>query len=128
MKTQRTETGYKLGDLEATGLSPRECQILVMRGQGLREKECARELGCSVANIKNRTANIFYKLQANNMNAAIVKAIRVGYLKVMTLCLVFVLGTNATVISKQTFARNGNPHRTQLRQSRRRNEYMEAIA
>jgi DNA-binding CsgD family transcriptional regulator len=127
----RTETGYKLNDIEAGGLTPRECQILLMRCHGLQNKECARELNCSESNVKNRVVNIFYKLNCHNMPEAIIKAMQSGYLRLLSLLFVLIVAiTFPTADNQQLFSRNGRPSRTQQsRQQRRREVFdLEAIA
>lgn len=131
MTIKRTKTGYQLNNIEAGGLSPRECQILLMRCHGMRNKECARELNCSESNIKNRVVNIFFKLQAHNMNEAITKAMHVGYLRFLSLLVVLLIAlTFPTLDNHQLLSRSGRPARTQqMRQQRRREVFdWEAIA
>jgi DNA-binding CsgD family transcriptional regulator len=128
---KRTENGYSLNKIEAGGLSPRECQILLMRCQGMRNKECARELNCSESNIKNRVVNIFYKLNCHNMNEAITKALHIGYLRFLSLLVVSLVAmTFPSVDNQQLFSRNGRPSRTQQSRQQRRREVFdwEAIA
>jgi DNA-binding CsgD family transcriptional regulator len=123
MKTIKTERGYQLNHIEAGGLSPRECQIILMRCQGLRNKECARELNCSEANIKNRVVNIFYKLQANNMNEAIAKAFHSGHLRFMSFLVVCLIAMSfPTADNQQYLSRNGKPARTQQSRTQRRRD------
>jgi DNA-binding CsgD family transcriptional regulator len=120
---KRTKTGYQLNHIEAGGLSPRECQILLMRCHGMRNKECARELNCSEANIKNRVVNIFYKLKCHNMNEAITKALHIGYLRFMSLFVVSLIAMSfPTADNQQYLTRNGKPARTQQSRTQRRRE------
>lgn len=123
MTIKRTENGYQLNHIEAGGLSPRECQILLMRCHGMRNKECAQALNCSESNIKNRVVNIFYKLQAHNMNEAIIKAMHIGYLRFLSLLVVLLVAmTFPTADNHQLFSRNGRPSRTQQSRQQRRRE------
>jgi DNA-binding CsgD family transcriptional regulator len=127
---KRTENGYSLNKIEAGGLSPRECQILLMRCQGMRNKQCAIELNCSESNIKNRVVSIFCKLKAQNMNDAIIKAIHSGYLRIMSLLIIALIALSFPTDNQQYLSRAGRTPRTQQSRQQRRREIfeLEAIA
>jgi DNA-binding NarL/FixJ family response regulator len=47
-------------------LSPRECEVALLVGRGLANKEIARELRLSLGTVKIHVHNIFLKLGAQN--------------------------------------------------------------
>ena len=60
------------------------------------EKMTARALGCSVDNVKNIRAAVFYKLHAPNITAAVAECFKRGHLKyipALFLCIVTAIGT-----------------------------------
>lgn len=94
MKTRilRTDTGYQLGKLHASGLSPRECQTLLLRATGASISECALELNIGKSSVQDRVTNMFFKLRADSTPELITKAFQNGFLKFLTLLAVIHLG------------------------------------
>lgn len=86
-RIMRTDTGYRLGDLEATGLTPRESQVALLRANGASVKECAQILCCSTSNIRQITDSLFYKLRANSAPELICKLIQSRRLQFVNLAL-----------------------------------------
>ena len=63
-------------------LTEREREVLTLIGQGLTNKEIARQLCISEKTVKNHIANIFSKLHVNDRTQAVLYAIRQGLVKV----------------------------------------------
>jgi DNA-binding NarL/FixJ family response regulator len=55
-------------------VSPREHQVAMLVGRGLRNKEIARELGLSVGTVKLHVHNILQKIGARNRYAVLLLA------------------------------------------------------
>lgn len=103
IKILRTHTGYQLGDLHATGLTPRESQALLLKTQGLSVGECAQLMNCSKASVQDRISTLFYKLNVNNTPELITKAFQSGFLKFLTL--IAALNLSAAVLNDHSFNR-----------------------
>lgn len=88
----RTETGYRLGDLEATGLTPRESQVLLLRAKGNSIAACAAALCCSQGNVRQITNTLFYKLRVNSAPALICKAFECKHLRALNLAAALLIG------------------------------------
>lgn len=86
-KILRTEDGYKLGNLVATGLAPRESQALLLRASGFSVDATAKAMNCGRSNVQDRIVNLFYKLHANSTTELVTKAFQHGFLKFLTLVL-----------------------------------------
>jgi DNA-binding CsgD family transcriptional regulator len=84
----RTDTGYQIGQLHATGLTPRQSQVLLLRAEGNQVKQCADALNCSSANVRQLLTELFYKLRANSSHELIARAFQAGHLRFLS---VFVL-------------------------------------
>lgn len=78
-KILRTENGYQLGNLEATGLAPRECQTLLLRANGASITECAQVMNCGKSTVQDRVTNMFYKLHVDSTPQLITKAFQSGF-------------------------------------------------
>ena len=116
----KTQEGYQLGNMLASGFSPRECQVLLMRAQGLSVKAIANAYNCSLNNIKSALSNMFLKTGAHNSTELITKAMQSGKLRFLSLLIALFFGLIPPT-DHQYFARNTRPARThQLRQMRRR--------
>jgi DNA-binding NarL/FixJ family response regulator len=63
-------------------LTQREFEVLGLVGQGLSNKEIARQLGISEKTVKNHISNIFSKLHVCDRTQAVLYAIRKGLVKV----------------------------------------------
>lgn len=69
-------------------LAPREEQALRLIAAGNSQKEAARVMGCSAANVRQCLAGCYYKLNVNRAPAAVAKAVRHGLiLLLVTQCL-----------------------------------------
>jgi DNA-binding CsgD family transcriptional regulator len=80
----RTDTGYQIGQLHATGLTPRQSQVLLLRAEGNQVKQCAHALNCSSANVRQLLAELFYKLRANSSHELIARAFQAGHLRFLS--------------------------------------------
>lgn len=78
-----TDNGFKLGNFVASGCSPLQNKVLLMRANGQSIKQVARNLGCSTGNIQQALNNLFFKLSANNTPEAIAKAFAKAYLRAL---------------------------------------------
>jgi DNA-binding CsgD family transcriptional regulator len=87
----RTQTGYQLGNLEATGITPRESQALLLRASGFNVDECAKAMGCGKANVQDRISNLFYKCGASSTPELITKAFQSGILRFLSVLLLIQL-------------------------------------
>ncbi|HSR34467.1 MAG TPA: response regulator transcription factor, partial [Anaerolineae bacterium] len=74
---------------EAAGMAPlcddlteREVEVLKLIGQGLSNKEIARQLTISEKTVKNHISNIFSKLHVADRTQAVLYAIRKGLVEV----------------------------------------------
>ncbi|MCL7454907.1 MAG: response regulator transcription factor [Anaerolineae bacterium] len=63
-------------------LTDREVEVLSLVGEGLANKEIARQLGISEKTVKNHVGNIFSKLHVCDRTQAVLYAIRQGLVKV----------------------------------------------
>jgi DNA-binding NarL/FixJ family response regulator len=63
-------------------LTDREVEVLTLVGEGLANKEIARQLGISEKTVKNHIGNIFSKLHVCDRTQAVLYAIRKGLVKV----------------------------------------------
>lgn len=115
---------YHLNDMAASGFSPRECQVLLMRAQGASVKAIAAVFNCSCGNVNNLLKNLFYKTGANNSTELITKAMQSGKLKFLSLfAALFIAGQ--PVVDHQYIARHTRAPRTQItRQVRQRDEVL----
>lgn len=87
----RTTNGYSINQLEATGLPPREAQVLLLKALGLTTQAVALELHCAARTVRGRLENLFYKFGAKNSAQLIGCAFISGHLKNLALALVAVL-------------------------------------
>jgi two-component system, NarL family, nitrate/nitrite response regulator NarL len=62
-------------------LTPREAEILTLVGQGMSNKEAARELGISVHTVKFHLEALFTKLDATSRAEAVAKGLRGGIIE-----------------------------------------------
>jgi DNA-binding CsgD family transcriptional regulator len=88
MKAQhitRTENGYALNGLECVGLPRAQSHALLLRAQGRSFADAAEALGCSIQNVKNAIATLFYKLRADSSPELVTRAFESGFLRVLTL-------------------------------------------
>lgn len=91
----RTANGYALHDWEGRSIPLRsgekitsgEVRAAVCRKNGLSQKEAARELHCSVSNIKQYWQSIYYKLHTSDVVVALDKLSDLGAL--VKLCVIF---------------------------------------
>lgn len=83
--TQRTDTGYQIGHLHASGLTPRQSQVLLLRAQGKSVRECAQLLNCSNNNVKQILNELFFKLEVNSTPALIMRAFESLHLQFLSL-------------------------------------------
>jgi len=59
-------------------LSPRECEVLILYGQGLERSQVANALGIALTTVKKFSNRIFSKLRASCQLEAIIKAADLG--------------------------------------------------
>jgi DNA-binding CsgD family transcriptional regulator len=64
--------------LERSGLSPRECAILKLIGQGYSNKRVARSLGITAETVKWYVKRVFVKLDVNTRAHAVARAQSLG--------------------------------------------------
>lgn len=63
---------------ECSTLSPRECGILELVGQGYSNKRVARALGITAETVKSHIKHVFIKLDVNTRAHAVARAQRLG--------------------------------------------------
>lgn len=103
--THRTATGYQCGKLHVTGLPPRQSQVLLLRALGNSRPKCAQLLGCSIANIKQATTELFFKLDADNATELVTRAFECGYLRFLSIFAALFIGLFATTtVDNHNFA------------------------
>lgn len=92
MNIKRTDNGYQLHGIEATGLAPRESQALLLLANGLNFSEIAQHMSTSVGSAKARIQNVSHKLRLPTGRAArvIAAAYKAGNLR-LTLALLAAL-------------------------------------
>lgn len=83
-RIMRTDTGYQIGQLHATGLTPRQSQVLLLRAEGNQVKQCADALNCSTTNVRKLLAELFYKLHAKSSHELIARAFQTGHLRFLS--------------------------------------------
>jgi DNA-binding CsgD family transcriptional regulator len=81
----RTENGYALNGLECVGLPRAQSHALLLRAQGRSFADAAEALGCSIQNVKNAIATLFYKLRADSSPELVTRAFESGFLRLLTL-------------------------------------------
>jgi Response regulator containing a CheY-like receiver domain and an HTH DNA-binding domain len=59
-------------------LSPRECDVLELIGQGYSNKRVARALGITAETVKSHVKRVFIKLDVNTRAHAVARAQRLG--------------------------------------------------
>lgn len=64
--------------LECSSLSPRECHILELIGQGYSNKRVARALGITAETVKSHVKHVFAKLDVNTRAHAVARAQSLG--------------------------------------------------
>jgi DNA-binding NarL/FixJ family response regulator len=93
MEILRTKTGYQLGNMEATGLAPRECQVLLLKALGYKNTAAAEYLGCGERTIRGRIENLLYKLKAHNSAQMVANAFKAGNLKIALVIMLAITST-----------------------------------
>lgn len=93
----RTKNGYRLGNFEATGLPPRQSQILLALANGLTQKAAAEALGCKQPSIRNTTSTLLFKLHATNTVNAVANAFASGNLHVVKAILVLFVAMHTSI-------------------------------
>jgi len=78
--TASTE-GFRAARDDTALLTPRETEILTLVGQGMSNKEIARELGISVHTVKFHLEALFNKLEATSRAEAVAKGLRGGVIE-----------------------------------------------
>lgn len=83
MNIKRTNNGYQLHGIEATGLAPRESQALLLLANGLAFSEIAQHMSTSVGSAKARIQNVSHKLRLPTGRSArvIAAAYKAGHLR-----------------------------------------------
>lgn len=95
----RTESGYQCGNLHVTGLPRRLSHVLLLRALGNSISECAQVLGCSAANIKQATTELFFKLNADSAPELITRAFQNGHLRFLSVFAALFIGLLCTAIT-----------------------------
>ena len=65
-------------DRSGLSLSPRERGIVLLMGQGLTNKQIARQLGITPETVKSHTKRIFLKLTVCSRAQAVYRSVRLG--------------------------------------------------
>jgi len=122
--TQRTDTGYQIGHLHASGLTPRQSQVLLLRAQGKSVRECAQLLNCSNNNVKQILNELFFKLEVDNSPALITRAFESMHLQFLSFfAAVFIaLFASLAADSSTQFARVARNPRPQFNRTFARNQ------
>lgn len=94
---ERTEAGYRLGNLEAVGLPPRQSQTLLLLASGLSRQAAADALGCKSATIRNHATALLHKLKAANMVGLVTIAFARGNLSIVKTVAVLMLVLHASI-------------------------------
>jgi two-component system, NarL family, nitrate/nitrite response regulator NarL len=68
-------------DASPTLLTPREAEILTLVGQGMSNKQAARQLGISIHTVKFHLEALFAKLEATSRAEAVAKGLRGGVIE-----------------------------------------------
>lgn len=116
MNITRTPNGYRLGNLEATGLPPRQSQTLLALASGLTQKAAAEALGCKPPSIRNYASTLLYKLQATNTVHMVSCAFERGNLHLVKTLAVMVVAMHACFAPYTTSTDTDFP-RPRMRQS-----------
>lgn len=83
----RTDAGYQLGNLMATGLPRAQSHALLLRARGISYRTAADMLSCSAQNIKSAIGTLFYKTHTNSTPELITAAFESGLLRIVCLLL-----------------------------------------
>ena len=75
-----TET-RRLTAAEESGISPREIEVLELIAEGSSPPEVAKQLYISVKTVKNHLSSIYEKLDARDRTQAVLKAVRMGIIR-----------------------------------------------
>lgn len=97
MLIQRTSEGYRLGNLEAVGLPPRQSQTLLALASGLTQKAAAEALGCKPPSVRNACNTLLFKLQANNSVHMVTSAFTRGNLRIVQCIAVMFIALHTSV-------------------------------
>ena len=118
MKTQvtRTPNGYRLGNLEATGLPPRQSQVLLAIASGLTQQQAADLLGCKSPSIRQGVSALLFKLHAHNAVHLVACAFARGNLHLVKTLAVLVVAMHACLAPYTTSTGDDFP-RPRMRQS-----------
>jgi ATP/maltotriose-dependent transcriptional regulator MalT len=74
----RTTRSAGAASVECSTLSPRECGVLELIGQGYSNKRVARALGITAETVKSHIKHVFVKLDVNTRAHAVARAQRLG--------------------------------------------------
>jgi len=123
----RTTAGYRLGDIEARNLTPRQSQTLLHIAHDRTAAETAEAMECTKANITQLTQALHWKMNTHRQGGLITAAFRNGFLRVICLLLASFIGTGATPeaeasdTDEQQLRFRNKPRRSQGRRVSRRN-------
>jgi len=124
---RRTEDGYSLQGLEATGLSPRQSQALLYIATDHTAGEAAQAMDCSTPNVNQLIQSLHWRLKTHRQGGLITAAFRNGFLRVVCLLLASFIGTGVTPEAEasdtddQQLRFRNKPRRSQGRRVSRRN-------
>ena len=62
-------------------LTEKQQHVLELIANGFNDKEIAKTLGCTEANVRNISTNIFYKIDAYNRPNLVYKAMKKGLIQ-----------------------------------------------
>ncbi|GGA80651.1 hypothetical protein GCM10011369_23240 [Neiella marina] len=98
MQTTRTETGYRLEELEVDAkphsrIPTQQARTLLYIAFGLSQKEIAREMGVSKSAVAQACNNLYYTFRTHSMRQTVHQAMKQGVLRyalVLMLCVISV--------------------------------------
>ena len=73
--------GEPVEGISYEALTPRELEVLRLAAEGLSNKEIEASLVLSEKTVKNRISNIFAKLRVNDRTQAVLRALRIGLVR-----------------------------------------------
>ena len=77
-KAKAADEGEGAAIFECSNLSPRECGVLELIGQGYSNKRVARALGITAETVKSHVKRVFMKLDVNTRAHAVARAQSLG--------------------------------------------------
>lgn len=78
-----TENSCIFQNIEVIGLTKSRRTAFALRTCGLTYKRCAKIMGCSADNVKNRIEDLYFKYHVNSTAQLMAKLIKEGSLKIL---------------------------------------------